>query len=188
MKSRWSERIGSPPKRVPRRTRDGAVAKRRRNEHGWTLIEILTAVALLGIVAAIAVPHVPQRTYGLWSAHNMVIADLRRARADALTKGDHFRLQVTTDRTYTVARMRDDDWNGVWEVDGSTMQSKSLPDGITFVGGDDATYEFNTRGLLVVPDGVISLELHDPETGKTRYITVWPSGQVAPTDVPELGS
>lgn len=186
MKSRRNEAFDDPPRRSPRRARDTRMPDRHRSEHGFTLIELIVAVATLTVAAAIAIPHIPDRDYGLWNSHAQVIADLRKARADSLVKGDHYQLTVTGDQTYEIVRMRDDDADGVWTPDGSTLRTRELAPSVTFTEGTDAEFEFNTRGLMVIPEAAAPLKLTDSKTGKDRWVTVWPSGQVAPTAIPEL--
>ena len=48
------------------------------------------------------------------------------------------------------------------------------------VAGAGSTFEFNTRGMLILPGAATTLVLSDASTGHTRNVTVWPSGQVAP--------
>lgn len=185
MKPRWSEAIGGAPRRSPRRTRDVRMADRHGSEHGFTLIELVVAVATLAVAAAVAIPHIPNRNFGLWNGHSQVIADLRRARMDALVKGDHYRVTIDDASTYTMVRLKDDDNDGLWTPDGSTEQTRTLPDNVTFAEGIGESFEFNTRGLMVIPDAAAPLRLADSNTGKERWITVWPSGQVAPTAIPD---
>ncbi len=184
MKSRRSEAFDDPPRRSPRRARDARMPDRHGSEHGFTLIELIVTVATLAVVAAVAIPHIPNRNYGLWNGHSQVIADLRRARMDSLVKGDHHSVTIDSSTQYTMVRLTDDDGNGVWTPDGDTARTKTLPDGVTFTEGIGESFEFNTRGLMVIPDAAAPLRLTDSRTLSDRWVTVWPSGQVAPTAIP----
>jgi prepilin-type N-terminal cleavage/methylation domain-containing protein len=192
MKRRRNEAIGGLPKRSPRRARDARVADRHGSEQnpraGFTLIELLVGVATLAIAAAVAIPHIPDRDYALWNSHAQLIADLRKARADALVKGDHYLITLTGTQTYEIVRLKDDDWNGTWVPDGSTLRTRTLADHITFTSSTDEEFEFNTRGLMVIPEAAAPITIKDDRTGKERSVTVWPSGQVAPTAIPDLAS
>lgn len=146
-------------------------------ERGLTLIELLASMAIFGVVLAVAIPQFPRNAFALWGAQTQLLADLRKARGDALTKGDHFRLQVDTATTYSVYRMSLA--GGVWSPTGSPTVSRALPSGVTFVAGVGANFEFNTRGLMVNPSAAQTLDMADAD-GHHHDITVWPSGQVAP--------
>jgi hypothetical protein len=72
-------------------------------------------------------------------------------------------------------------WNGVaWVKNVEPKRTRTLPEGVVFSAGVGAQFEFNTRGLLVLPYAAQSLRIHDLATSLERQITVWPSGQVAP--------
>jgi prepilin-type N-terminal cleavage/methylation domain-containing protein len=147
-----------------------------------SLIELLVALAVFAVALGIAVPRVQNGAFALWNAEQLVLGDLRYTRAQALTKGDHFVFQVDNDNTYSIRRM---ELNGaVWEPEDPPIRSRSLPSGVIFTAGFaagvGANFEFNTRGLLVLPGAAQSLRLYDDYTMLTRQITVWPSGQVAP--------
>lgn len=149
-----------------------------RRQGGLSLIEMLVTLALVSVSLGIAIPRAPRGAFAMWRAHAQLIADLRHTRADSLTRGDHFLFEVTGANTYSEHRMT---WNGVaWVKDVEPTRSRTLPDGVTFSAGSGATFEFNTRGLLVLPDAAESLRLYQADSGIERQITVWPSGQVAP--------
>lgn len=143
-----------------------------------SVIELLVTLSLVAIIVGIAAPRASSNGFEMWQAQAQLIADLRQTRADALSAGDHFILEVVDATTYREYRMS---WNGTaWVKNVVAKRERTLPDGVVFSAGVGASFEFNTRGLLVLPDAAQSLRIHNAETGNERQITVWPSGQVAP--------
>jgi len=171
MRGRMSDRI------VPDRHR-----RDHESERGLSMIELLVATAIFAVALGIAVPNVRNGAFPLWQSNEMLMSDLRRVRADALTKGDHFVFRVTGASSYAEFRMKLN--GGVWAVSGPPVISRTLPTPVTFTAGWNAgvgvSFEFNTRGLLVTPGAASSLRFYDSNTQLTNQITVWPSGQVAP--------
>lgn len=135
-------------------------------------------MSLMAIVLGIALPQFPRRPYALWTAHEQLLADLRLARADALTKGDHFRFDITGATTYREYRMQL--VGGVWVVNGPPVRDRTLPTGVSFTTAIGAQFEFNTRGLMLNPGAATTITLNEASTGHTRLVTLWPSGQVMP--------
>jgi type II secretory pathway pseudopilin PulG len=144
---------------------------------GFSLVEALVTVTLVAILFAIAMPHALPNAFNLWQAQVQLIGDLRLARTDALTKGNHFQLAVTTSSSYAIYRMT---FNGATWAKSGVVLSGTLPANVTFTRGGGATFEFNTRGMLILPGEAATLTLADGVTGHTRNVTVWPSGQVIP--------
>jgi prepilin-type N-terminal cleavage/methylation domain-containing protein len=175
-----TRRARTPLRRTHTRMRDTNVTapskKRFENVRGFTLLELLVTMALLTITIGIAMPGSSRRGLALWNANEQLLSDLRRTRADALIRGDHFRLSILSASTYEERRLK---LVGTeWLPEGAPIRSRTLPDGITFSAGVGKHLEFNTRGLLVDPDSAGTLVLGDSGTGKSRETTVWPSGQV----------
>jgi hypothetical protein len=136
-------------------------------------------VGLIAVVFAIAMPRMPNRPFALWGVQEQLLGDLRGARGDALTKGDHFRVDITGASSYTVSRMQLNG-NGTWTPRTPPLKTRNLPSGVTFTSGSGLSFEFNTRGLMVNPSWAATLFLYDATHNLTRVVTVWPSGQVSP--------
>lgn len=157
--------------------------ERHGNARGMSLIEMLVAMAVFLVALGIAVPRAQNGAFALWNAEQQVLGDLRYTRAEALTKGDHFLFRVNDDHTYAIHRMKRNA-AGVWVQQDPPIKTRLLPTGTIFTAGFaagvGANFEFNTRGLLVLPGAAQSLRIYDNHTLLTRQITVWPSGQVAP--------
>ncbi len=166
-------------RRGSRRLDVGGLPVRRRPhvfERGLTVIELLVAVGVFGLLAAIAIPHVQPARYALWTAQEQLMADLRTTRMDALTKGDHFRFDVTGANTYAEYRMSL--VGAAWVAAATPVRSRKLPSGVTFSGSPSNQFEFNTRGLMLNPGAAATLTMTDSHTGHSKGVTVWPSGQV----------
>ncbi|HLK11170.1 MAG TPA: prepilin-type N-terminal cleavage/methylation domain-containing protein [Candidatus Binatia bacterium] len=149
-----------------------------RGARGFTLMELLMALALGAVLMGIALPHASKDQFNLWTAQTQLLGDLRTVRTDAITKGVHFQITIDTPVHYTMNRMKQGA-NGAWSVDVS-YGSRALPTNVTFLTGVNDTFEFNTRGMLILPGQATTLTLSDSSTHLSRNVTVWPSGQVAP--------
>lgn len=145
-----------------------------------SMIEVLGSMAIVALVTAVAIPRFRSNTYDLWQTHTMLMADLRQARAYALTRGDHFRITINNSGRYELRRFRDDDNDGVWAGDNAPLRVRTLPTGVTITSSGGAQFEFNTRGLMINPNNAAVLTLRDSRTNYDRTVRVYPSGQVAP--------
>jgi len=170
--------------RPPWRRRDVKVARdtkmTRQASRGFSLMELLVAMALFAIMAGTTWSSLPRNPYGVWGAQTQLITEIRRVRNDSLTRGEHFMLRITGANTWSAYRMTLDG-GGDWIIDGSALRSGTLPDGTYFTTGVGNEFEFTTRGLMVTPDAAITILVTHSESNTTKGITVWPSGQVSPS-------
>ena len=168
--------------RAPWRTRDEHATpnptSRSKRVHGFTLVELCVAMALFAILVGTAMAAFPRNPYAVWTAQAELVAEFRRARNDALTKGDHFKVVLTSPTTYATYRMSL--VGGVWVPNGGPVRTGTLPNGAEMTTGVGGQFEYTTRGLMLAPGAATTITLEDDENAHQRAVTVWPSGQVAP--------
>jgi prepilin-type N-terminal cleavage/methylation domain-containing protein len=151
-------------------------AQRLRSRRGYTLVELLVAVAIFGVLAAAGLPHIDTRRQNIQTATKSVIGDYRWARTRAITSGVHFAIKWTNSTTYKVVRMKETA-PGVW-ADDVTVKTVSLPTNIAAYWTSPATQEFNTRGMMISTTYAIWQMLYDNQFGGYHLFSVWPSGQI----------
>jgi len=144
------------------------------SQAGYTLIELLTAVAIFAILAAAGLPHLDTRRTDIASATEQVISDYRWTRSRAITGGAHYALAWTAENTYEVRRLKL--VGTTWTLD-TVVKTGTLPATVIRWGWPD-TVEFNTRGMMISTDTTTFQGLWDNQFSSYRMISLWPSGQV----------
>lgn len=163
------------------RARDVRVAPRHVRRHataGFSLVELIVAFVFFAVMAGTALSVLPRNSHGVWNAQATLVAELRRARNEALTKGDHFRVSITSATTWATHRMTL--VGNVWTPGASPIRSGTFPGQTTVTSGVGLSFEFMTRGLMVNPSAAATIVLKDPNSPYQRSVIVYPSGQVAP--------
>jgi len=149
-------------------------AQRLRSRAGYSLIELLTAVAIFGVLAAAGLPHIDTSRQDIQSATKQVIADYRWARTRAITSGVHFNVTWTDANAYQVQRMKQ--VGTTWSTD-TVVKQVTLPAAISRYAAQP-NVEFNTRGMMVSPNYNMFEMLWDGKFSTYRMVSLWPSGQV----------
>jgi len=145
-----------------------------RSRAGYSVVELLTAVAIFGILAAAGLPHLDPRREDIQATTQELIADYRWTRARAVTSGTHFAVHWTGRRAYQIERLKQTG-DGGWELE-EVVKRVELPATMIRWGWPD-TAEFNTRGMMVSSDYAIWQAIWDAQFETIRLLTVWPSGQ-----------
>jgi type IV fimbrial biogenesis protein FimT len=126
---------------------------------GFTLVEILVTVALIGIISAIAIPDwgtlLP--TFRLNGATRQVQSELHRIKMKAVNENVDFQLVYSdTANSYQVQR------------DGTLVETKILPEGIELRGA--LTLEFTPRGTPNITSPVTVFLCNTKNEGKNIVV------------------
>jgi prepilin-type N-terminal cleavage/methylation domain-containing protein len=147
---------------------------RLRSSAGYSVIELLTAVAIFAVMAAAGLPHINRNRQDINNATSQLVADYRWTRARSITGGVHFALKWTSSSAYQVQRLKLVGTN--WTLD-QVIKDVSLPANVTR-SGTPAMLEFNTRGMMISTTTANVQDITDSKFNAIRHISVWPSGQI----------
>lgn len=145
---------------------------------GYSLVELLVAISIFGVVTLVGLPHIDTRREDINTSIQRVVADMRYARGRAITSGEHYAMEWTGASSYEVQRMRLDP-GGNWELD-HVERTVELPEHISFTLGDDGVdrLEFNTRGMMISSTKPLFPVISDLDRRVDHRFSIWPSGQI----------
>lgn len=170
----------------------------RHSERGYTIAEIITVVAIIGLLSLISVPAFMnfRASNTLKSSMNVFINDVRFARQYSITHSVYVRVNIlatgaSTSRTYTFESSADN--GATWSqltIPGSRGNQKYLPQQVWFVSTQDLPTSGAVTQIEYHPNGGVTLAVN-ATTGQVvlgstwsrmandRYtITLSPSGQL----------
>ena len=156
-----------------------------RNRAGWTAIELLVAIGVLGIFMTLAVVSQSQLlpNYRLSSATRQVVTDVRLLRAKAISQNDRFRMIFAAGEGAYRAERRNPS-TGAWEpyalyrsgaATAGGNQPVSMPSGVTIASAIELT--FHPRGTIDVTVGASPILLSAPGP-RTRSVSVNVAGMI----------
>jgi hypothetical protein len=152
-------------------------------QRSYNTIDLAVAIGIVGLLVALLIPTLNNRTIMLPTATRGLVDYLRLARAGAASRRAHFRVTLRT-HTYAIEQLQDHDGDGIWEPDGKLpVWHVSLPPTVAIGTVADTVIEFDARGLvsagaqdeIVAP---VTVELKDSQTKQSAVIEVLPSGQI----------
>ena len=137
--------------------------KRHRNSRGFSLIEILVVVAIIGILSLITIPSFInfQRRNAVRSALRSFTSDVRSFRQHSISKNAYVRVQFDDARNYSA--FRSTDFGATWEklnlgtVDASS-NTRTLPETMAFTANtydDSDDPEDGLKDIDFRPNGTV---------------------------------
>jgi Tfp pilus assembly protein FimT len=142
----------------------------------------VVTLSIVAILGAIAVPSWKASQMNILTARRMVLANLRLARANAITKSLHYQVSFPDAGHVTLSGMlQSPAGSGTWVVDTTKVQTSALPANTQVSAAAlSTTVQFNTRGMVANATTMTAISLTD-SFSNTKSLQVWPSGQINET-------
>lgn len=156
-----------------------------RSARGYTLIELLISLAIVGIVSAIAVPVFIESNArnGIWTGSELIGAQIRQARLKAISRNLSFRVRFDCPNA---GEFRILQVTGVALIDNAANRCSAqqlydsgvytMPTGVSF--GAVPTLEVSGRGVYTAIGSAIPQIINVTYGASTRSLTVTATGQI----------
>ena len=163
-----------------------------RSERGYTMIELLITVGLIGVVSAISVPVFMESNArsSLWSGSEQIGASVRSARLRAISQNTTYRVTFdcpAANELRTLIMTGDPDVDDDAGRCSQTLEGDSgiiqLPVGVAYDVGAATSLQVTGRGIFTTTGGAIPLTITVNHGAAIRTLTVSGTGQVTFTDV-----
>lgn len=163
-----------------------------RSERGYTLIEVLIVVGLIGIVSGISVPVFMESNARsrLWSGSEQIGATIRQARLRAISANTNHRVVFDCP---AAGQLRSLIMTGDPAVDdaagrcGQTLDGDSgtieMPSGVAFDSDGATNLEVTGRGVFIATGAAIPLTISVTHGSATRTLVVSATGQITFSNV-----
>jgi len=133
----------------------------KKSKRGFTFVEVMVVVVILGIMAAVAIPRFSFNKKLSYTTAKEVVSNLRDARSLAINTGVRHYLELFPSSPYTEYKIFDDS-------DTQVGETKAIPDDVTCTASSN-TFSFSYLGEC---NGGISGTVTLAGEGETNYINV----------------
>lgn len=163
-----------------------------RSEHGYTLVEILVVVGLIGVVSAISVPVFIESNSrnALWTGAEQIGGAIRSARFKAISQNTPYRVAFNCPAANELRALImtgdpavDDDEDRCSQTLEGDSGAIELPTGVTYDAEEATALQVTGRGNFTAAGGAIPLTITVTHGSATRTLTVSATGQITFTDV-----
>ena len=163
-----------------------------RSERGYTLLEVIIVVALIGVVSAVALPVLMESNArrDLWTGAEQIGATVRSARLKAISQNTSYRVVFDCPGTNELRSLIvtgdpaiDDDAGRCSDTYVGDSGIVELPTTVAYDVGDVTSLQVTGRGVFTALGGGIPLTISVTKGGGERTLTVSGTGQITFADV-----